>query len=80
MHLNEFADSKVYALSAGDMAAVLNQLDNIWLDRRLEDDSTLILRPRERPENRRRKLMDEWRRDGINRQSRRQHLSPPRSR
>ena len=79
MHLNEFADPKIYALPADGMAAVLNQLENIWLDRGLEDDNAHIRRPRRQPNDRRRKL-DEWRRDGAKRQSRRRHLSPLRSR
>ena len=33
MHLNEFADPKVYTLSADDMAAVIEHLKNIWLRR-----------------------------------------------
>ena len=74
MHLNEFADPKIYALPADDMAAILKQLERI-----LEDDNAHIRRPRRQPNDRRRKL-DEWRRDGAKRQSRRRHLSPLRSR
>ena len=70
MHLSEFADPKTYGLPADGMAAVLNQLERI-----LEDDSTRALRPKQRPENRRKNLIDEWRRDGT----KRQHLSPRRS-
>ena len=29
MHLNEFADPKIYALPADGMAAILNQLEDI---------------------------------------------------
>ena len=56
MHLNEFADPKIYALPADGMAAVLNQLENIWLDRGLEDDNAHIRRSRRQPNDRRRKL------------------------
>ena len=74
MHLNEFTDPKIYALPADDMAAVLNQLENIWLDRGLEDDSPLINQLTKKPEDRRRKLTDASRCNGIKRRSRRGHL------
>jgi hypothetical protein len=79
MHLNEFTDPKIYALPADDIAAVLNQLENIWLDRGLEDDSPLINHLTKKPKDRQRKLMDKCRRDGTKRQSRPQHLSSRRS-
>jgi hypothetical protein len=74
MHLNEFADPKTYALSAGDMASILKQLENIWLDRGLEDESPLINQLTKKPEDRRRKLTDASRCNGIKRRSRRGHL------
>jgi hypothetical protein len=74
MHLNEFADPKAYALSAGDTASILKQLENIWLDRGLEDDSPLINQLTKKPEDRRRKLTDASRCNGIKRRSRRGHL------
>jgi hypothetical protein len=57
MHLNEFADPKIYTLPAVDVAAVVNQLENIWLLRGLDDDSPLINHLTKEPENRRRKLI-----------------------
>jgi hypothetical protein len=76
MHLNEFADPKTYALN--DLASVLKQLESIWRGPGLENCNLRILRPIE-IEDRRRNFMDEWRRNGTNRQSRRRHLSPRRS-
>jgi hypothetical protein len=75
MHLNEFSDPKVYTLSAGDMASILKQLENIWFHRGLKDDSPLIDHLTKKPEDRRRKLMEKWRRDGIRRPSRRRRFS-----
>ena len=73
MHLNEFADSNIYALPADDVAAVIKH------DSRLGDYGPVICGRTKQPEDRRRNLMDEWRRDGIKRQSRRRHLSTRRS-
>ena len=73
MHLNEFADPNIYALPADDVAAVIKH------DSRLGDYGPVICGRTKQPEDRRRNLMDEWRRDGTKRQSRRQHLSPLRS-
>ena len=74
MHLNEFADPKIYAPPADNMAAILKQLERI-----LEDDNAHIRRPRRQPNDKTRTLMDKWRCNGIKRQSRRQHLSIRRS-
>jgi hypothetical protein len=73
MHLNEFADPKIYALPADDMAAVIKHYS------RLGDYGPVIRGRTQQPEGRRKKLMDKWRRDGTKRQSRRRHLSPRRS-
>jgi hypothetical protein len=78
MHLNEFTDPRIYALPADDMAAVLNQLERVWCDD-WQEDSPLINHLTKKPDDRRRKLMDEWRRDGTKQQLRRRHLSPLRS-
>jgi hypothetical protein len=43
MHLNEFADPKIYTLPADDVATVIKQLERIWCDPRLENLSTPIL-------------------------------------
>ena len=74
MHLNEVADPKTYALPADNMAAILEQLERI-----LEDDNAHNRSRRKQPYDKPRKLMDEWQREGIKRQSRRQHLLPRRS-
>ena len=74
MHLNEFADPKIYALPADDMAAVIKH------DSRLGDYRPVVCKRTKQPEGWRRNLIDEWRRDGAKRQSRQSHLSPRRSR
>ena len=76
MHLNEFTDPEIYAPPADFMAALINQLENTWLDPGLEDDSPLINHLTKKPGDRQKELSNEWRRNGIKRLSHRQHLSP----
>ena len=75
MHLNEFADTKAYQLTAADVTDTVNRLDAIW-----QGGVIYVGRPPtschpKQPGDRRRRLMDKWQQDRINRQSRRRRSS-----
>jgi hypothetical protein len=58
MRLNEFADPKDYILPPEDVAAILTQLERVWRDHGIDDDSPFIVRLRKQPADKRRKLID----------------------
>ena len=71
MQLNEFVDTKAYELVTADVAGILSHLEAIWQGEGAGNGRSI---PKQRG-NRRRKLMDKWRQDRINRQSSRARSS-----
>jgi hypothetical protein len=49
MHLNEFADPKIYAPPADDVAIAFKQLERILCEYDLDDDGALICRLPKQP-------------------------------
>jgi hypothetical protein len=58
MRYSEFADTKDHTLSPEDMAAMLKQLERIWHDYGIDDDSSFILRVKKQQTGKRRKSID----------------------
>jgi len=67
MHLKEFVDSRTYEPVAADVA------EGIVHDSKIGNGSPLTTRLAKQSGDRRRRLMDQWHQDRINRLSRRRH-------